>query len=46
MGEIITSTKLINNTEEATFGILGVSTEHKNNLRFEPIVESKICFML
>ena len=32
--------KIINNTEEAPFGILGASTERQNNLRVKPIVES------
>ena len=35
-----------NNTEEAPFGILGVITEHVNNLRVNMIVESEIGFLL
>ena len=38
--------KIINNTEEAPFGIRDVSTEWKNNLRFKPILEGKIGFLL
>ena len=34
----ISSTKLINNTEKASFGIPGASTEHENYFRFNPIV--------
>ena len=34
------------NTEEASFGIPGASTEPKNDLKFNPIVESEIVFLL
>ena len=44
--ESISSTKIINNTEEAPFGIPGVSTEPENNLGVNLIVESKISFLL
>ena len=39
-------TKQIKNTVGAPFGIMGVSTEQKNNLSANPIIESKICFLL
>ena len=35
----ISSTNLRNNTEEAPFDIMGVSTEHENYLRFNMIVD-------
>ena len=46
MLEYISNTKTINNTVEAPFGIRDVSTEWKNNLRFKPILEGKIGFLL
>ena len=46
MIEFISSTKLRNNTIETPFGIPGDSTEHEIDLRVNPIVESKICFLL
>ena len=42
MLKFISSTKNNNNTEKEPFGIPGESTEHENNLRFNPIFESKI----
>ena len=46
MLELISSTKLRNNIEEAPFGIPGESTEYENSLGVNPIVESKISFLL
>ena len=46
MLKFISRNKSRNNKEEAPFGILGASTEHKNNLRVNPIVERDICFLL
>ena len=46
MLESIYSTKIRNNTVEATFDILGTSTEPENDLKLKPIVKSKIGFML
>ena len=43
---LFTVQKIINKTLEASFGILGVSTEPKNDLRVKPIFESKIGFLL
>ena len=40
MNKYISSTKIINNIEEAPCGIPGAITEHENNLRVKPIVES------
>ena len=39
-------TKQIKNTVGAPFGIMGVSTEPKNDLRVKLIVESDIIFLL
>ena len=38
--------KIRNKTEEAPFGIPGMSTESENGLRAKPIVESDIGFLL
>ena len=44
--EFISRKTIINNTEEAPFGIPGASTEHENNLRVKLIIESEIFFWL
>ena len=44
MLELISSTKLRNNIEEAPFDIPGASTEHKKKLMFKHIFEGKMCF--
>ena len=46
MIKFISSTKIRNNTVEAPFGIPGASTEPKNYLRVNTIVESEIGFLL
>ena len=46
MLEYIPSTKIRSNTEEALFGIPGASTEINNSLRFNPIIEICIGFLL
>ena len=43
---LFSAQKIRNNIVEAPFGKTGVSTEQKNDLRFEPIFEIKIGFML
>ena len=43
---IFPAQKIRNNTLEAPFGIPGVSTEPKNDLRVKPIVDIKIDFIL
>ena len=42
MLKFVSRTKLSKNTEEASFGITEETTEAKNDLKVEPIVESKI----
>ena len=42
MLESISSTKLRHNITEAPFGIPGAITEHENNFRVKPIIESNI----
>ena len=44
--EHISGKKIRNNTVEAPFVIPGVSTKWKSDLRFRPIVESEIGFLL
>ena len=46
MLEFILSTKILNNIEEAPFGILGERTEPNNYLKVEPTVEREIGFIL
>ena len=46
MLKFTSSTKLRNNIEEALFGIPDASTEAEKDLRFKPIVESEIFFLL
>ena len=46
MFEYISSTKIKNNIVEAPFGVPVVSTEPEKDLRFNPIVERDIGFLL
>ena len=44
MINFISSTKIINNTEEAPLRIPGANNEHEKDFRVKPIVEIKIFF--
>ena len=44
--KFISSTKIINNTKEAPFGMLNARTEPKNGMRVKQVVESDTVFLL